>query len=540
MHLPVPPARFALFALPVLAAAIWFGLRNKPDPLWLEAGRLLQERHSLVNEVPDSLQRLFCSLHNLPYRPGDSSALELISKPYLSNIEWTRFRDFSQFASQRRFMVVSGVTGVGATKQTKHLARLIAGDPDNLIQIDCAPQFDLEYHKKYIGKEEYGRFLPGELLVFWQKCWQHPERKYVAVIDNFDKINPETFFGPKLWEALSSPRDTAVLGGKPVLVPSNFYLLSVTHLGPGSLIEMNEEHFKRLGRPYVLDPNPRELLAGLRQQADKLKQSDDPDAPSRLSALQDSAQLHRFLYYFLKTNQLLRNRYADGYQLGQGSNVRQFYRDEDLPDLKQTYINHINALLPSKPLNLRDFDAMDYTVRSGGLEANSSFWAHQVQYLQDTGYFVEITMVATTALLTFLAGWWVFRRREQLIRLYGDRAQQVYAGFEKQLISAEVAARRLEEIKNEVDSLVMRRRLNYTEGLYFLAFVEDKVKRIEFARNVSENFLELFNTFMEDNVLTESEYLKLRQFLQTIRHKIPEEVYLRFLEKVETTFAANN
>ncbi len=163
-----------------------------------------------------------------------------------------------------------------------------------------------------------------------------------------------------------------------------------------------------------------------------------------------------------------------------------------------------------------------------------------MQYLHDTGYFVEITIVATTALLTFLAGLWMFRRREQLIRHYGERALQIYTGFEKQEVNADVAARQLEEIKNEVDGLVMRRKLNYTEGLYFLAFVEDKAKRIEFARNVSENFLELFNAFMEDNLLTESEYFKLRQFLQSIRHKVPEEIFNQFMDKVGTAYAANN
>ena len=149
-------------------------------------------------------------------------------------------------------------------------------------------------------------------------------------------------------------------------------------------------------------------------------------------------------------------------------------------------------------------------------------------------------MVAATAVLTRMFGWWVFRRREQLIRRYGDRAQQVYSGFEKQNISAEVAGRRLEEIKKEVDDLVMRRRLGYTEGLYFLAFIEDRSKRIEFARNVSENFLELFNAFMEDDVLTENEYLKLRQFLQSIRHKIPLDLYEQFRDKVEAAYAAHH
>ena len=44
---------------------------------------------------------------------------------------------------------------------------------------------------------------------------------------------------------------------------------------------------------------------------------------------------------------------------------------------------------------------------------------------------------------------------------------------------------------------------------------------------------------MEDDVLTEGEYLKLRQFLQSIRHKIPAEVYDQFHQKVERTYAAS-
>jgi hypothetical protein len=147
-------------------------------------------------------------------------------------------------------------------------------------------------------------------------------------------------------------------------------------------------------------------------------------------------------------------------------------------------------------------------------------------------------MVAATALLTALVGWWMLRRREQLIRRYGDRAQQVFNAFEKQQLTAEAAARRLEDIKKEVNQLVLQRQLNYTEGLYFLAFIEDKVRRIEFARSVSEHFLELLNTFMEDDILTEGEYTKLLQFLQSMRHKIPEEAFDRFRDKVEQAFAA--
>lgn len=528
------PTRTLLVAIPLLILAIWLGLRDRPDPVWDEAGILAQQRYLLIQDVPDSLQQLYCAWHRTPYRRGDSTALRIASKPSLSTIEWTAFRDLFREAMQRKNMVISGVTGVGATKQTKHLARLLTGRPENILLVECSPQFDLEFHKKYIGHEEKGRFVPGELLHFWEHCRRHPEQHFVVLLDNFDKINPETFFGPALWEALGSAGDMAELGGKMVGLPANCRLLSVTHHGPGSLVEFNGEHFKRLGWPYILKPNARELTEHLRRKWGRSRDS------LRAAAVTDSHRLQQFLFYFLKTNLLIEERYGSGFQLGQGSSVRDYFREKDLPELKRTFMGHINALRRTRQMTERDFGPLDYTARTGGLSQRSSFWDRQMQYLQDTGYFVEITMVATTALLTFLVGWWVFRRRERLIRFYGEQAQEVYAGFEMQIISAEVAAQRLEAIKNEVDGLVMRRRLNYTEGLYFLAFVEDKVKRIEFARNVSQNFLELFNTFMEDNMLTESEYTKLRQFLQSIRHKIPAETYEQFRKKVEQAFAANN
>lgn len=522
-----------------MALLLWLGFRNRPDPLWIEAQRLLGQPCTLISEVPDSLQQLYCQLQGLPFRPGDSTALRLVSQPYLSNIEWLGFKQLCLAVSKapKCRIVIEGVTGVGATKQAIRAANLVAGKLENVMEIDCAPQFDLEYHKKYIGHEVDGRFIPGELLRFWERCRQHPHEKFVAVIDNFDKINPETFLGPELWESLSSGRDTAVLGGQKVQPPANFYMVSVTHLGPGAYIELNEEHFKRLGQPEILDPNPYELLAHLRQQAKS--QPNNPTEAAQIALLRDSVQLRNFIYYFLKSNELIRKRYAEGYQLGQGSNLRALFGDRNRSDFKKTYLNHINNLKPDRPLRESDFDALDYTIATNGLEPGTNFVARQIQYLQETGYLVEITMVITTALLTFFGGLWVFRRREQIIRRYGERTQDVFTDFEEQTISADAAATRLEAIKREVDHLVMRRQLNYTEGLYFLAFIEDKVKRIEFARNVSQNFLELFNAFMEDGVLTDNEYQKLRQFLETIRHKIPVEIYTQFSDKVEQTYSLN-
>jgi hypothetical protein len=522
----------------VCALLLWLGSRNSPDPLWQETADLIQETPTLLYEQPDSLQRVYCSLHGISYRKGDSTAWYAVAYPYLSTIEWSGFSELVQTALKQRFIVVAGVTGAGATKYSKHLGRLLAGRPERLLEINCAPQFDLEYYKKYIGHEKGEQFKAGILLDFWNLCLRRPDERFAVVIDNFDKINPETFFGPALWEALSNPEDSALIGGRRVAVPGNCYLISATHHGPGSIVEFNQEHFKRLGRQYILKPNLRESLLRLQGQREKLtvKKNRSPEEESRLAALSDTAQLHRYLFFQAKTNQMVRKRYGAGFMLGQGSNVRNYYRPEDMEYLKYAFINHINALHAGKPLEAHDFDCIEYSLKNNGLEENSNFFARQIRLLQDTGYLVEISMVALTALVTALVGWWVFRRREQLIREYGERAQSIFTLFEQQQLSADAAARQLEDIKKEVDILVMRRRLNYTEALYFLAFIEDKVKRIEFARNVSENFLELFNAFMEDNVLTESEYQKLMQFLQSIRHKVPEEIYLQYYEKVQRTY----
>ncbi len=532
-----PLTRLMPLAVPVLVLLIWFGSRNRPDPLWAEAGNLLQQPAVLIAEVPDSLQSLYCQIHKVPFVSGDSTAFRLVMQPSFANIEWLSFQKLALAvaASPLRRIVVSGVTGVGSTKQGKRVANLLAGDYHRVLQIDCAPWFDVEYHKKYIGQEdEKGVFYPGELLLFWERCRKHPEQKFVAVVDNFDKINPETFFGPALWEALSAKKTVAEVGGKEVAMPDNFYLISITHFGPGAVVEFNGEHFKRLGDRIPLEICPRDLVAWLRLQEHGAEKD-----PIKLAALRDTAQMHRFLFYFLKTNQLLRKKYTEGHQMGQGSNIRPLYADADREKYKIAVMSHLNALRPTDPLTEKEFRPIEYTIRNEGLEAGSSFFARFVKMLQETGYFVEITMVGTTALLTALVGYWVFRRRELLIRRHGDRARQVFNSFENQQISAESASRRLEEIKYEVDSLVLRRKLGYTEGLYFLAFIEDMVKRIEFARNISENFLELFGAFMEDDVLTEGEYLKLKQFLLSMRHKIPAEAYDQFSRKVENTYAAS-
>ena len=67
-------------------------------------------------------------------------------------------------------------------------------------------------------------------------------------------------------------------------------------------------------------------------------------------------------------------------------------------------------------------------------------------------------------------GYLVFRRREQLIRRYGDRARQVFGSFQNQQISAEAASRRLEEIKYEGGWLGVAAQTRVYGGIIFPGF----------------------------------------------------------------------
>jgi hypothetical protein len=525
------PPRWLSLSVSILGLGILSVLatREQVDPLWVQAGELVRTPCRLAADAQEEAKQLYAELHpSLPQAFQE----ELLNQGPLKSLSWEKFSDFCRQAQKSRYLVVSGVTGTGATKLAEQAAQFLTADPaTQVLTVRCAPEFDLELHNKYIGYEDENRvFHPGLLLEFWERCQQQPDHYFVCLIDNFDKINPETFFGPELWERLSPSNEKAVLGGREIRIPDNFLMLSVTHLGPGSKVEFTEEHLKRLGRRYVLQPDACELLHLVDKKARKqLEQGGQV-------WLQDFSTRRKLVYYFIKSNELVRQKYGPGYELGQGSELRSFFQEGDLESIKHTYLTHINALRGVDPLRLADFAHIDYAVQHHGLAPQSSWLHRQVQWLSDTGYLVEITMVLATALLTALISWWIFWRREKLIRIYAAQAQEAYDAFEAQTWTAEEAAKKLESIKTEVNQLVLSRKLNYTEALYFIAFIDDKVRRVEYAMRVSDHFQELFTTFMEDDLLTEREYTKLNQVLQSIRSRIPEDTYQHFCQRVEQAY----
>jgi hypothetical protein len=59
---------------------------------------------------------------------------------------------------------------------------------------------------------------------------------------------------------------------------------------------------------------------------------------------------------------------------------------------------------------------------------------------------------------------------------------------------------------------------------------------METARDMNQSFLQLLDVFLEDNYLSDSEYQKLSQFLDTIRAKISAEQYRTYKEEIERVY----
>lgn len=531
--------RLVFFVLPALAALFFLmkvGFSDRPDPDWQATADLLATDFYSLDEAADSLQIMHDKFQGR--RSADSlAAYKIMSSPAMPTMAFSKFKSLFQRVCKQRSAVISAVSGMGSTTLANRLARLIASRPEHLLVINCAPQFDLELHKMNIGHLENDRWKQGKLLDLWEKARERPDEKMVCLLDNLDKINPETFFGPDLWELLADSKHVVEFGGKRISVPPNFYLISVTHLGEGNKIELSNEQFKRLGSQIILEVSPDELIINLQnKKAELLAETTRGDKENaQLAALSDSLNLQRFIYFFTKTNRMVGEKLSLDFQLG-WTNVRKLYLPGDLPTIKNLFLNSVNGLKPKEALMENDFSAIHYALKTDGLLKNSSPILRQIEWMRELGFLTEFTVIGLTALATALFTWLLFRRSRRLLLAFSKRVDSTTQSFENQELTSVEAGRKFAEIREELNTLVLSRKLNFNEGLYFLNQIDDQTRRIEIARSTSETFLQLMDTFLEDNVLSEGEYQKLIQFLNSIRHKIPPTDWQRFREEVEENY----
>jgi hypothetical protein len=560
-----------LFILPPLSIwGIWRAFRNERDPLWEETAVLLRQNVVTVDKAPDSLRVLY-NLFHAGHPVADSSILRLIAKPYIPNMAFGKFQSYINLISERKFLIVSGVTGAGNSTLIDRIANFIAdeteltnvqnaleGHTTRKMEILCAPQFDLELHKQYIGFYDKKTFIKGDLLKFWEQCRAQPKQRFVCVIDNFDKINPETFFGPQLWQKLDDAKYPVVFGRDTVSIPDNFYLLCVTHAGVGQKIEMNNEHFKRFGGQVNLPPTPIELVLALKikkkevekdlvtkkntpTDANNSKQDSDlkkdiSKLENQWAALNDTSNLQRFVYFFTKTNDYIAQKYSSGHQLGQWSDVRKQFQPKDFENLQDIFINHVNAFHPQTELRKADFQPTLYTIKNEGkIEKSSPVW-QTINTLTAWGFASELGVAGSFALISGLFGWWYFRRRHQYITDFTNRTYELMEDYHKNRKPHDQLVVEIKELKRSFDGLVLSQKVNYSEASFFYSFLEDKIRDIQIAREINESFLKLMDAFLEDNVLSDSEYAKLKQFLASIQFKITTPQYEMYKKQIEEIY----
>jgi energy-coupling factor transporter ATP-binding protein EcfA2 len=557
---------FTKYKTPLLVAilvplSIWLlfkGFRNQKDPLWAETTRLLQQSPLTLDKATDSLRGLYNGFHAKKLPEGDLLPLRRISDPYPPTMTYQKFRDYFNQIAEQKFAIVAGVTGSGNSTLVDRMANLMA-DSGNKMQILCAPQFDLELNKRYIGRFENDQFKKGELLKFWDKCKTHPSEKFVCVIDNFDKINPETLFGPELWQRLDDPKFVVAFGKDTIQIPDNFYLLCITHAGVGQKIEMNNEHFKRFGGQILLPPTAEELVLGLKakkkdaeKEVSKKKialeianketpqykdlKKDVAKLEGQLVALNDTVNLQRFVYFFEKANAIISEKYGSSYQLGQWSDARKQFQAKDFETLQTIFLNHVNSLKPPTEMHQRDFDGLTFATKNEGAIANSSPVWRAAGTLADLGFASELGVAGSFALISGIVGWWYFRRRHRFIKEFTKKIYDLMDDFAAKRRGYDQIVADLNTIKREFDGLVLEQKVNYNEAAFFYGFLEDKTKLVQLAREVNEVFLKLMDVFLEDNVLSEQERDKLNQFLESIRYKISTPQYYEYKSQIEKAY----
>lgn len=524
-----------------LAVLMWQGCQDKLDPEWAELKVKLEQPYQTLDFSVDTLQLLWQSIHPNMRPPSSTHAFDIVANPYLPTMEFSKFKGFVDRLRSNHFLLLSSVSGGGTSTLLDRLSKFMATSPDHLLYLRCAPQFDIAYHHQFIGEEIGDYWKDGKLLKFFKKCQEWPEEQFVFLIDDFDKINPETFFGPELWEKYTEPSHVVKYGEEIVELPSNFYMIMVTHAGVGERIKLNNEHFRRLGDPVHLDPSVPEMICYLRgeyaKRKDELATETDLGKKealiNRLNSLEDTFNLKRFIYSFSKINEYIKVNYGPNFRLGTWSNVRQLYLKEDFDRLISTFTQHVNSLQPDKLLEKEDLEKITYAIKTDGRLKGTNFIMATATKMEEMGFLTEFIVGLTFLLLSALTSWYFFKKRQQFIRDYTDKIYRLIQQFEAGHVNYDQASEEFIKVKKEVDNLVMDKKVTYTEATFFYNFVEDKIKRIEMARIVNANFEDLVRVFMEDGILSESEYRKLISFLHEIKHKISVQDYVRFKEEVE-------
>jgi hypothetical protein len=323
---------------------------------------------------------------------------------------------------------------------------------------------------------------------------------------------------------MDSPSDKNVIDGYgEVSIPDNFYLISVTHTGVSNVIELNNEHFRRLGESFPLNADMNELLLYIMERSQKKKLNLDYNHTKRI------------LYSYYKINKLIEEKYGNDYSLGQWSTVKSYLKPEDFNKFVKTFIEHVNAFKPKEELTLSNLSPIEYTVKNNGLLDDSSFFDDTYIYLLKTGLFSEIVVALMAALISGILGWVFFQKKKKLLDQFQFEVFAIAEDFRQEKITYDDAMMQAVAKKRLLEELILKKKIKYEEITFLFMFIDEQITKIgdmNKMSSVTREFNTTFDEFMKDGVLDEDEYIKLKKFLENLRPAISPEIYYSLKEKI--------
>jgi shikimate kinase len=525
--------------------AIKQGSHNHVDPLWLRLDTLMVANNiANVNDFnlikhDDSLASKYkiitlkSQMHSLDsayqYLHKEATDIEplsdMISKPFLPAWEYNKLNSYINPLLEKHLIILSGVTGSGKTTLVERLAKYITGSEKRIEKLQCVEGMGVEYHKEWIGSRDRGVFTKGRLLELFEKCKNDPKHNYIFILDDFDKIYPATFFGSEIWSELDNPlADNVIKGYGEITIPPNFYMISITHIGASNVIDLNNDHIRRLGTRLFIPADLNEFILYLQERIEKKKLKVAP------------VHLKKVLYFFKKTNDYIENKYGISYTLGQWSPVRNCLEPEKFKELQSAFITQVNAFKPKTEMLPSDLEPILYSIENNGLLENSNFFYGAYLELKETGMLSEVTVGLVFALVSGIFGWVLLVNKRKFVKNLHFRILNIMEKFTIGQIDYEEALKMTIEEKQHIEKLILERKINYEESTFLILFINDQIQKMDNLNKmnlVSKDFFKIFEEFMSDGILDQEEYTILTKFLDNIRSALSPEIYYTLRNKID-------
>lgn len=504
---------------------VYWGSRNEVDPEWTAMDAKLDRHYLTLADAQDSTKILFEKIHG---RPADDTEIsDRIGRPFIPSVQFSKFSYYTQEVVQNKFAVFSSVIGSGTSTLIDRLARFVATDESHMLRVFGAVNFDMEYHRQFIGEEVNGVWQQGLLLDFFDRCLANPDEKFVMVFNDIHKVEPETFFGQKLWYKLYDRKVPTQIGGKTIVIPPNFHMISVAHVIPNAKVLLTEDHYRRIGNLYRIEPDDTELIFYLRGQLENGQKS-----------LSESPKAKPFVYAFNRANQIVSDKFNKSYTVGQWSNLRKLCTKSTMDDMLDYFVAHVNSFAPRKEMSRADLKPIEYAVQNEGKLSGSNFFSTQFRNLEEKGFLTEFIVGLSFIIISALSSFFIFKRREKIISEQILMVNRLFREFEAKTKDYDTISNEIDEIKDSVDHLALKKKISYEEATFFYQYFYDKTRKIEIAKEARNHFEDLIYVSLDDGILSDKEHQKLLEFLNRIKTRIGESDYRHFKEEIDRIQAA--